>query len=125
VRIKVDENIGQSGVDLLRQAGHDVMTVREQGLAGSLDEVVFQASKTEARTLVTPDRDFGQVPRFPPKQMAGIVVLEFGGPASLRLLHGRLRDFLALAATRPVAGELWIIELGRVRIHLEKDEDQE
>jgi hypothetical protein len=111
-------------VDLLRQGGHDVMTVREQGLAGSADEIVFQACKAENRTLITLDRDFGQVPRFPPKQTAGIVILEFGGPASLRLLHDRLRDFLMLATTRPVVGELWIVEPGRVRVRLEKDEQQ-
>ncbi len=121
MRIKVDENIGRSGVDLLRQAGQDVMTVREQGLAGAADEVVFQACVAEGRTLITLDRDFGQVPRFPPKQTAGIVILELGGPASLRRLRDRLRDFLALAATRSVSGELWIIEPGRVRVHLERD----
>ena len=122
MKIKVDENIGRSGVDLLRQAGHDVMTVREQGYAGSVDEVVFQVCKTEARTLITLDRDFGQVPRFPPKQTAGVVVLELGGPASLQRLHNRLREFLVLAATRPVGGELWIVEPGRVRVRLEKDD---
>jgi predicted nuclease of predicted toxin-antitoxin system len=121
VKIKVDENIGRSGIDLLRQAGQDVMTVREQGLAGAADEVVFQACVAEARTLITLDRDFGQVPRFPPKQAAGIVILELGGPASLHSLHDRLRDFLALAAVRSVSGELWIVEPGRVRVHLEKD----
>jgi predicted nuclease of predicted toxin-antitoxin system len=68
VRIKVDENIGRIGVDLLRQAGHDVMTVREQGFAGSADEVVFQVCKAEARALITLDRDSGQVPRFPPNR---------------------------------------------------------
>jgi predicted nuclease of predicted toxin-antitoxin system len=123
VRIKVDENIGKSGVDLLRQAGQDVMTVREQGLAGAADEVVFQACVAEGRKLITLDRDFGQVPRFPPKQTAGIVILELGGPASLRRLRDRLRDFLALAATRSVNGELWIVEPGRVRVHLEKDSE--
>ena len=121
MRIKVDENVGRSGVDLLRQAGQDVMTVREQGFAGAADEVVFQACVAEGRTLITLDRDFGQVPRFPPKQTAGIVILELGGPASLRRLRDRLRDFLALAATRSVSGELWIIEPGRVRVHLERD----
>jgi predicted nuclease of predicted toxin-antitoxin system len=123
VRIKVDENIGGSGVDLLRQAGQDVMTVREQGLAGAADEVVFQACVAESRTLITLDRDFGQVTRFPPNQTAGIVILEMGGPASLRRLDDRLRDFLGLAATRPIGGELWIVEPGRVRVHLEKDEE--
>jgi len=121
VRIKVDENIGRSGVDLLRQAGQDVMTIREQGFAGATDEIVFQACVAEGRTLITLDRDFGQVPRFPPKRTAGIVILELGGPASLRRLRDRLRDFLALAATRSVSGELWIIEPGRVRVHLERD----
>jgi predicted nuclease of predicted toxin-antitoxin system len=123
VRIKVDENVGKSGVDLLRQAGHDVMTVREQGLAGRIDEVVFQACSSESRTLITLDRDFGQVPRFPPGLTAGIVILELGGPASLGLLRDRRRDFLSLAATRSVAGELWIVEPGRVRVHLERDEE--
>jgi len=98
------------------------MTVREQGLAGSADEIVFQVCKAEARTLVTLDRDFGHVPRFQPKRTAGIVILELGGPASVDLLRRRLRDFLAIAATRSVTGELWIVEPGRVRVRLEKDE---
>jgi Domain of unknown function (DUF5615) len=98
------------------------MTVREQGLAGAADGLVFEACVAEGRTLITLDRDFAQVPRFPPKGTAGIVVLELGGPASLGLLHSRLRDFVAFAASRPVAGELWIIEPGRVRVHLDKDE---
>jgi hypothetical protein len=123
VRIKVDENIGGSGVAILKQGGHDAMTVREQGLAGSPDERVFQACTDEGRTLVTMDRDFGNVRRFPPKRTAGIVILDLGGPASLRLLHARLGDFLSLAAARPVAGELWIVEPGRVRVHLEKDDE--
>jgi predicted nuclease of predicted toxin-antitoxin system len=122
VRIKVDENIGRSGVDLLRRGGQDVMTVREQGLAGAADKVVFQACRTEGRTLITLDRDFGQVPRFPPEQSAGIVILELGSPASLRALLERLGEFLALAATEPVHGKLWIVEPGRVRVRLERDE---
>jgi hypothetical protein len=56
VRIKVDENIGRSGVEILRQDSHDVVTVREQGLAGAADEVVFQACVAEGRTLITMDR---------------------------------------------------------------------
>jgi predicted nuclease of predicted toxin-antitoxin system len=123
VRIKVDENIGRSGVDLLKLESHDVTTVYEQGLAGCPDQTVFQACMTEGRTLITLDRDFGQVLRFPPEQTAGIVILELGGPATLRLLHDRLRNFLALAASRPVTGELWIVEPGRVRVHLDRNNE--
>jgi predicted nuclease of predicted toxin-antitoxin system len=123
VKIKADENIGGSGVAILKQGGHDVMTVREQGLAGAVDERVYRACTDEARILVTMDRDFGNVRRFPPKQTAGIVVLDLGGPSSLPRLHARLRNFLSLAMTRPVGGELWIVEPGRVRVHLERDDE--
>lgn len=121
MKIKVDENIGRSGVDLLKQAGHDVMTVPEQGLSGMVDEIIFRVCISEGRTLITLDRDFGQIPRFPPKRSAGIVILELGAPATLARLQGRLREFLALAANRSVDGELWIVEAGRVRVHLERD----
>ena len=123
MKIKVDENIGSGGVAILKQGGHDVTTVHEQGLAGSADERVFQACTAEDRIPVTMDRDFGHVTRFPPKQTAGIVVLGLSGPVSLRQIHARLGDFLSLAATRPVQGELWIVEPRRVRVHLEKDEE--
>jgi hypothetical protein len=97
------------------------MTVREQGLGGRSDDRIFDACLSEGRTLITLDRDFGHVPRFPPEQTAGIVILELGGPASLPLLYDRLRDFLAIASHRPVGGELWIVEPGRVRVRLQKD----
>lgn len=121
MKIKVDENIGRSGVNILRQSGHDVMTVQEQALSGSPDETIFRVCVSERRTLVTLDRDFGQVPRFPPAQSAGIVILELGAPATSSLLESRLRAFLAVAASRSVGGELWIVEAGRVRVHLGKD----
>jgi predicted nuclease of predicted toxin-antitoxin system len=106
VKIKADENIGAAGVNLLRESGNDVATVREQGLAGCTDDRLFEVCVAEGRTLITLDRDFGHVPRFPPRQAAGIVILELGGPASLQLLRDRLNDFLAVAASRPVSGEL-------------------
>jgi predicted nuclease of predicted toxin-antitoxin system len=123
VKLKTDENIGRAGIELLRERGHDVSTVREQGLAGAPDNTIFSVSSAERRTLVTLDRDFGQTQRFPPKSSAGVVVLALGGTASIKGLQDRLRDFLALAATRPVEGELWIVEPGRVRVHLDRADD--
>lgn len=116
MKIKTDENIGRRAVELLRAAGYDVKTVREQNLSGSPDITVFGACGAEHRVLITLDRDFGEPLRFPSHQSPGIVVLEFGGRASIQLLLDRINQFLSLAKVRPVAGELWIIEPGRVRI---------
>ena len=123
MKIKVDENIGRHGIEFLRRRGHDVMTVREQGLGGAPDASIYDACCAEGRTLITLDRDFGHAPRFPPERSAGIIVLEIGSPATLPALRDRLHDFLAVAATRPVEGALWIVEPGRVRVHLAKDQD--
>ena len=120
MRIKVDENISTAGVTFLRESGHDVATVREEGLAGRTDNDLFDVCVVEGRTLITLDRDFSHVLRFPPWQTAGIVILELGGAASLKLLRDRLGEFLAIAATRSVSGELWIVEPGRVRVRLDK-----
>jgi predicted nuclease of predicted toxin-antitoxin system len=118
VKLKLDENIGRRGLELLRAAGHDVMTVREQQLQGAKDDVLFAVCAGEARALVTLDHDFGQVLRFPPDRSAGIAILEIGRRGAAQSLLDRLHDLAALLETRPLAGELWIVEPGRVRIHI-------
>jgi predicted nuclease of predicted toxin-antitoxin system len=75
VRLKLDENIGRNGVELLKQAGHDVTTVPEQALARKPDEFVFQICVAERRTLITSDRDFGQLPRSPPANQPALSFL--------------------------------------------------
>jgi predicted nuclease of predicted toxin-antitoxin system len=76
VKFKLDENIGRRGLELLEASGHDVVTVRDQALGGASDEELFNICSAEGRVLITLDRDFGQVLRFPPKKSVGIVVLE-------------------------------------------------
>ncbi len=122
MKFKLDENIGRRGLELLKASGHDVMTVWDQGLRGVSDEELFQICAVEGRVLVTLDRDFGQVTRFPPEKSAGIIVLDLGQRATLQGITGRLRDFLSVLESHTVTGALWIVEPGRVRIHLRHDE---
>ncbi len=123
MKIKLDENIGRRGIELLKGAGHDVMTVWDQNLHGVNDETLFEICSAEKRVLITLDHDFGQVLRFPPERSAGIAILEVGRRATIQGIVGRLREFLVLAERHSVAGELWIVEPGRVRIHLSGDEE--
>lgn len=60
LRLLVDEDTQEKLlVDLLKKAGHDVVTVNELKLQGSDDIVVFNRAITEKRVLLTKNcRDF-------------------------------------------------------------------
>ena len=62
MKFKLDENLGRRGLEFLKAAGHDVMTVRDQGLAGATDATLFAACMREGRDLITLDI----APGFPP-----------------------------------------------------------
>ena len=45
MKVKLDENIGRRGSELLKADGHDVMTVRDQDLGGVADERLFEVCR--------------------------------------------------------------------------------
>ena len=86
---------------------------------------MFEVCTAETRALVTLDRDFGQVLCYPPAASAGIVVLEIGPRATHAALLDRVRELLTVLRTQSPSGALWIVEPGRVRIHLPVDDDEQ
>jgi predicted nuclease of predicted toxin-antitoxin system len=104
VKFKLDENLSRRAADVIRRAGHDVVRVRDQGLQGATDDRLFEVCAAERRTLITLDRDFGHVLRFPPATSAGIVVLEIGPRATDMVLLNRVRDLLTVFSTRSPHG---------------------
>jgi hypothetical protein len=117
VRFKLDENIGSGTVGLFRRADHDVLTVLEQGMGGASDRNLFEMCRRERRCLVTLDLDFSDVTRFPPDAGNGIAIFRPPHPLTRSVLDGMVRRFLAEVQTNKLEGELWIIEVGRIRIH--------
>ena len=122
MKIKLDENIGEVGADVLRLAGHEVSTVLAQKLSGSDDAALHVACCAAGQVLVTLDRDFGEVMRFPPEGTPGIVVLDCRGRLSSASIRSRIREFVEAAKQNDINGHLWIVEPGRVRIHQSKDD---
>ena len=123
MNLKTDENIGRSGVEFLRNAGHDVETAVEEGLQGASDLRLFRTCSRENRILLTLDCGFGEVLRFPPPKHAGVVILQIGPRFTLSGLIKRLSDFLDAAKTNSVEGSLWVVEPGRLRIHQRSNEE--
>lgn len=101
--------------ELLQTAGHDAATAREEGLAGTTDEVLMSAVKREARVLVTLDLDFADVRRYDPTNTVGIIVLRLHDQTlpMIRRAVVRLADLLLRES---IAGRLWILDESRLRI---------
>ncbi len=112
MKIKLDENVHGGAVAVLTARGHDVCTVREEGLAGCPDAELARKVQAESRCLVTFDLDFADTRRYPPAEFAGLVVLRLRIPTGLRQIE-RINSFFA---EKPqLKGQLWIVEEDRAR----------
>jgi predicted nuclease of predicted toxin-antitoxin system len=61
MRFKVDENLPRDACELLIRAGHDAISVGQQGLWGAEDARIYEVCQAERRALVTLDVDFANV----------------------------------------------------------------
>jgi predicted nuclease of predicted toxin-antitoxin system len=117
MKFKLDENLGSRTAGLIAKFGHEVETISQENLNGISDELLFEACISEGRCLITLDMDFADVLHFPPHKTAGIAVLRPPQAASLDLLTGLVRNLLEALRNESIAGRLWVVEAGRVRVH--------
>ena len=80
MKIKLDENLPSSLALHLRGLGHDVETVRQEGLEGQDDGAIWQAAQSERRFLITQDLDFSDVRKFAPGTHQGILLVRLREP---------------------------------------------
>ena len=75
MRIKVDEDLPRAVVQMLRDAGHQVLSVMDQEMGGYKDPDLWQAVQAEERYLVTADKGFADIRYYAPGTHAGILLL--------------------------------------------------
>jgi predicted nuclease of predicted toxin-antitoxin system len=114
MRFKVDENLPVQVVDLLRDAGHDALSVLDQGLRGRPDEPIAKVCQDEGRVLVSLDLDFANIRAFPPPQYPGLIVLRLA-KQDMDHVVGIMRRLVSVLAARSLERKLWIVEENRIR----------
>jgi predicted nuclease of predicted toxin-antitoxin system len=115
LKFKVDENLPTEAAELLAEAGHDAVTVKDQHMAGQPDANVAAVCRREERVVVTLDLDFADIRAYPPADYAGIVVLRLTLLDKFHVLSV-LQRLLPVLEREPLAGKLWIVEETSVRI---------
>ena len=116
MNIKLDENLGSLRVaTLLRLAGHDVATVREQGLISTHDEELIDICRSENRCFVTIDRGFGNRLKYQPSNYTGIIVIRLPPRPTFEDYQIITETLIAGLEAADVSSKLWIIRQGSIQ----------
>ena len=115
MQFRIDENLPVEAAEVLRDAGHDAITVHDQQMVGELDPRIAAVCKSEIRAIVTLDLDFSDIRTYPPGDYHGIIVLRprtQAKPSVLKLIA----QLIPLLNTEPLGGNLWILQEAGLRI---------
>ncbi len=85
MKVKLDENLPLRLVLRLRELGHDVDTVKDEGLLGRADEAVWGAAQAAGRFFVTQDLDFADIRKRTPGTHHGLLLVRLRDPGTLAL----------------------------------------
>ena len=68
IRFLVDEDMSRSTAEALNKAGFDCLDVRDLGLRGSPDTLIYRKAQEESCIILTRDLGFSNSLRFPPRE---------------------------------------------------------
>lgn len=115
-RFVIDEDLPRSTSTFIEKRGWEALDVRDCGLRGKSDDKVFQFAQVESAILLSGDLGFGNLLKFPIGSHSGIVILHFPNEVLIESLHYHLGFALDQLREEDFAGNLVIIEPGKMRI---------
>jgi predicted nuclease of predicted toxin-antitoxin system len=115
MRFLLDMNLPPAMTGWLRSEGHDVVHVRDIGLADLPDRDVFARAAADERIVVTFDLDFAEIVALRGAAGPGVALLRLRLARQNRLRE-RLRVAIAEAAEALQAGAIVVVEDTRIRI---------
>jgi predicted nuclease of predicted toxin-antitoxin system len=115
MKVKVDENLPSRLVVWLREQGHDVQTVPDEGLTGHADAGVWSAAGREGRFLITQDLDFSDVRKYAPGSHAGLLLIRLREPGAGALAE-RVKAALRTTSLESMARCLAVLTDHKLRI---------
>lgn len=121
IRVKIDEQLSQILKDPVREAGYEVSTVLDQGLSGKLDEELWPIVQKEGCFLITADKEFGDIRRYPPGTHVGVLLLRPDNE-SLPVYRDLLKSVLKKYRLETLSGKTAVATSRGIRIRKEAAE---
>jgi predicted nuclease of predicted toxin-antitoxin system len=120
IRYLLDADLPRSASQALRGRACDAVDVRDIGLGHAPDDVIFRYAVTHHYTLVSADKGFTNLLRFPLGTHAGLIVARFHRHTPAQRKSRMLVRWIAPLDENDVVGNLLIIEPRGVRIRRAK-----
>jgi predicted nuclease of predicted toxin-antitoxin system len=115
MKIFANENLFEPIIDYLKSTGVDVLSIRDSGLSGISDDEVYEKACRESMVIITMDKDFTRLFRFPPEKCGGIIVVKiYKRPIDETLVI--FRKYYQSLKEEDIKGNLVIITPEGVRI---------
>lgn len=116
MRLFLDHCVSRRTVDYLRQIGHEVLTSKELEKESAFDRDILAAAASTDRVLVTEDRGFGDIRKYPPRDHSGVILLRPRKPASRLELHRTLGAFFQSTDRETLRACLVLVDETRIRL---------
>ena len=113
----IDEDLPRSLKSELIKRGYNTIDVRDVGLRGQSDDKIYKYAQKNRMILLTADLGFSNLIRFKLKLNCGIVIVRFPNEITTKLLNENLVKSLSGLDKNDFAGNLIIVEPGRIRLH--------
>ncbi|OGW07070.1 MAG: hypothetical protein A2Z59_00575 [Nitrospinae bacterium RIFCSPLOWO2_02_39_17] len=101
-------------VCLLQKAWHEVIRLKDIASASSVDDAVGSLAVSHNAILLSNDKDFTDIIKYPPKEHSGIIVLRIT-PQSEGIVHNTLLSLLASKSLEEIHGSLVVIRGNKIR----------
>jgi predicted nuclease of predicted toxin-antitoxin system len=114
MKILADHCVFGKTVHLLQKAGHEVIRLKDIASASSEDDTVASLAVSYNAILLSNDKDFADIIKYPPKEHSGIIVLRIT-PQSEGIVHNTLLNLLASKPLKEIYGSLAVIRGNKIR----------
>jgi len=112
----IDEDMPRSTGRELAVHGNEIIDIRDHGLRGVDDNRIYEFAQEHKAILVTGDRGFGNILKFPPGVHHGIIIVHLPNEMTTGEMNRVLLDAVRHLSEEEIRGNLIIIEPGKIRI---------
>lgn len=118
LRFFADHCVSNSIIETLRDAGHEVLRLKDHIPIDSPDSVVILKAQELDAILISLNGDFADIVTYPPEKYRGIIALQIRNhPEIIPQIMGKLNDFLSSHSdVKYYASKLLLVEAHRIRI---------